>query len=128
MNHSTKTRILSKVRAVAALSAISIFSVMTPPSRVAEAQVVVEYPPAAYLATVEPFYYENHATYWYRNHWRYRDGRGWHMYDTEPPFLASRRFRSAPGRWYYGGGGWGRRGWRGGGWGGGGRWGYHGRR
>jgi hypothetical protein len=123
-----KTHILTRVRTVVAATAISILTVVALPPQVANAQVVVEFPPAAYLATVEPFYYENHATYWYRDHWRYRDGGGWHMYDREPPFLASRRALWAPGRWYYGRGGWRGGGWRGGGWGGGGRSGYHGRR
>ena len=117
-----KTRILTGVRTLVAVFAVSVLSVVSPPPRVAEAQVVVEFPPAAYLATVEPFYYENHATYWYRNHWRYRDGGGWHMYNTEPAFLATRRLHGAPGRWLYGRDGWGGGGGRGG-WGGWGGWG-----
>jgi hypothetical protein len=63
--------------------------------RPAQAQVVGEFPSAAYLATVAPIYYENHASYWWGDHWRWRDGGGWHTYGSEPGFLHDRRM-SAP--------------------------------
>jgi hypothetical protein len=50
-----------------------------------------DYPPAAFIATAEPVYYEGHASYWYGNHWVYRDGNRWGSYRREPPALAQRR-------------------------------------
>jgi hypothetical protein len=66
--------------------------------RSAEAQVyvnadVVYEPPAAYIATAAPEYYDGHPCYWYNNHWYYRDHGGWGYYRTEPGFLAGRRER-----------------------------------
>ena len=56
----------------------------------------------SFVATAEPVYYDNHAVYFYLYHWRYRDARGWHFYDTEPALLRDRRMHSPPARWFYG--------------------------
>jgi hypothetical protein len=53
-------------------------------------------PPAAFIATTEPVYYEGHAAYWYHDRWYYRDGARWSHYDREPPALAQRRAQAAP--------------------------------
>jgi hypothetical protein len=58
-------------------------------------------PPPEYIATTEPVYFEGHASYWYGNHWVWRDEHGaWAHYDHEPPFLAGPTSRSSdtPGR------------------------------
>jgi|HubBroStandDraft_2_1064218.scaffolds.fasta_scaffold179359_2 hypothetical protein len=72
-----------------------------------------DYPPADYIATVEPVYFEGHAAYWYGNRWYYRDGARWGHYDREPPGLVGYRGRfTARGRVNYGRGGGGFRGGR----------------
>jgi hypothetical protein len=50
-----------------------------------------DYPPADFVATAEPVYYDGHATYWYGNHWVYRDGNRWSSYRQEPRELAEHR-------------------------------------
>ncbi|HUJ63856.1 MAG TPA: hypothetical protein VLX92_35390 [Kofleriaceae bacterium] len=61
----------------------------------AEAQVGVEVvvaPPAAYIATVTPEYYEGRPVYFYNDHWYYRDRWGhWGYYRSEPMYLHGRR-------------------------------------
>ncbi len=52
--------------------------------------VVVE-PPAAYIATVEPEYYEGRPVYYYNNYWYYRDHGRWSYYRSEPMWLRERR-------------------------------------
>ncbi len=54
----------------------------------AAAEVVV-YPPSAYIASYEPFYYNGMAHYWYRDRWYYRDHGAWKWYEhgREPGFL-----------------------------------------
>jgi len=60
------------------------------------------YPPPAYVATVDPVFYEGHAVYWYGEHWAYREGSGrWNYYRSEPAFLASHRAMGAPPKRYY---------------------------
>ena len=60
---------------------------VTPP----EADVVVA-PPAAYIATTEPEYFEGRPVYFYNNYWYYRDGYGrWSYYRSEPAYLRGRR-------------------------------------
>lgn len=49
------------------------------------------YPPADYIATMQPVYFEGHASYWYNNRWYYRDGGHWGHYDREPAGLAAHR-------------------------------------
>jgi hypothetical protein len=68
----------------------------------ARAQVEVSlFPPAAFVATSSPTYYEGHAAYWYGNRWQYRDRGNWHSYREEPSYLRESRGR-APARQYYG--------------------------
>ena len=50
-----------------------------------------DYPPADFIATVQPVYFEGHAAYFYNNRWYYRDGNRWGHYDHEPPALATHR-------------------------------------
>jgi hypothetical protein len=59
----------------------------------AEAQYVAPPAPpsAAYIATVQPEYFEGRPVYLYNNNWYYRDEHGWNYYRTEPPFLRDRR-------------------------------------
>jgi hypothetical protein len=94
-NIATLSKGLVIVSAVSALAAV--FLVGSP----ADAQWIP--PPAEYIATTEPVYYEGHPAYLYNNHWYYRDEHGgWGHYDHEPAFLAERRAHFAPAR-----GGWG---------------------
>ncbi|MGA3122164.1 MAG: hypothetical protein ABSF69_15495 [Polyangiaceae bacterium] len=58
-------------------------------------------PPPAFVATVEPVYYEGHAAYWYGAHWYWRDPHGWHWYANEPAFLRDRRGHSPAPRHHY---------------------------
>jgi hypothetical protein len=48
-------------------------------------------PPPAYIATIQPEYFEGRPVYWYGNHWYFRDERGWHFYRNEPRALHERR-------------------------------------
>jgi hypothetical protein len=61
----------------------------------AEAQVAVSvgyYPPAAYIATATPEYYEGRPVYYYNNNWYYRDRYNhWGYYRSEPGYLRERR-------------------------------------
>jgi hypothetical protein len=60
----------------------------------AEAQVVAEVvvePPAAFIATAAPEYYEGRPVYYYNNYWYYRDHGRWGYYRTEPGWLRDRR-------------------------------------
>jgi hypothetical protein len=57
-----------------------------------------DYPPDAYIATTEPFYFDGRPVYWYHDHWYYRSGGGWRHYDREPPALQQRRLAGAPAR------------------------------
>jgi hypothetical protein len=59
------------------------------------------YPPDAYIATADPYYFDGHASYWYGNRWYYRDGGHWAHYDHEPPALYQRRIQAAPARRSY---------------------------
>jgi hypothetical protein len=79
------------VSALGALAAVGLVG------KTAEAQWVP--PPAEWVATSEPVYYEGHAAYWYNNHWYWHDEHGaWNHYDAEPAFLAERRAHAAPAR------------------------------
>ena len=53
-----------------------------------------DYPDDAYIASLEPEYYDGHATYWYHGGWRYRDGGRWSTYRTEPAGLRQARMRN----------------------------------
>lgn len=49
-------------------------------------------PPEAYIATVQPEYYEGRPVYYYNNYWYYRDrGNRWGYYRVEPGWLRQRR-------------------------------------
>jgi hypothetical protein len=49
-------------------------------------------PPDAYVATVQPEYYEGRPVYWYNGNWYFHDANGaWNYYRTEPAFLRDRR-------------------------------------
>jgi hypothetical protein len=69
----------------------------------ARAQIEVSlFPPAAFIATSSPVYYEGHAAYWYGNRWQYREGGNWHSYREEPSYLRESRGRREPVRQFYG--------------------------
>jgi hypothetical protein len=90
--------------AFATLSALGVAGAISFSSSRSEAQEVV--PPAEYIATAEPVYYEGHAAYWYGNRWYYRNGGGWGHYEGEPAFLRGVRGRPGWGaRYHYGSGG-----------------------
>lgn len=56
-----------------------------------DADVVVA-PPDAYIATVQPEYYDGVPVYYYNNYWYYRDRWGrWGYYRNEPEYLRGRR-------------------------------------
>ncbi|MGD0675808.1 MAG: hypothetical protein ABSC94_10345 [Polyangiaceae bacterium] len=48
-------------------------------------------PPPAYIATVQPEYYEGRPVYFYGGNWYYRDAHGWNYYRREPAYLHERR-------------------------------------
>jgi hypothetical protein len=78
----------------------------------AQAQIVVIAPPAAFLATATPVYFEGRAAYWYGGLWYYRDGGNWGYYHDEPAHLRDYRAHHEPVRQFYGrahGGGYRRR-------------------
>jgi len=79
----------------------------------AGAQVEVSIsPPAWFIATASPVYYDGHASYWYGNRWYYRDGGAWRNYHGEPGYLHDYRGHHEQGRQFYGrahGGGYRRR-------------------
>jgi len=65
----------------------------------ARAQIVVTIaPPAAYIATTQPEYFEGRPVYWYNNNWYYRDRGRWSYYRREPVYLHERRAHWAPER------------------------------
>ena len=67
----------------------------------AQAQVFIP-PPAEWLATTTPVYFEGRAAYWYGGRWFYRDGNAWGYYRDEPGFLRDYRVRRPePERRYY---------------------------
>jgi hypothetical protein len=62
-----------------------------------------DYPPADFVATTEPVYFEGRPAYFYHDHWFYRDGSRWGAYAREPPGLAQHRSQfGAPARRNYG--------------------------
>jgi hypothetical protein len=63
------------------------------------AQIVVTIsPPAAYIATSQPEYFEGRPVYYYNNNWYYRDHGRWSYYRREPVYLRDRRAHWAPAR------------------------------
>jgi hypothetical protein len=86
---------------LAALSCAALVTAFGLTSRVASAQV--DYPPAEFIATTEPVYYQGHAAYWYGGRWYYHDAHGgWGHYDREPQELANRRSHAPPATHFYG--------------------------
>jgi hypothetical protein len=69
----------------------------------AQAQVEIRIsPPAWFIATNRPVYFEGRPSYWYGNQWHYREGRTWRTYRTEPKFLRDHRGPQRPDRRHYG--------------------------
>jgi hypothetical protein len=69
----------------------------------AQAQVEVRvYPPAWYVATTRPVYFEGRPAYWWGDRWYYREGRQWRHYREEPSYLRERRGGHERDRHYYG--------------------------
>jgi hypothetical protein len=93
---------MSRSLALVAASVLGLVPALTTVSSTASAQVVVDFPSADFVASIQPIYYENHAAYWWHNHWLWRDGGGWHSYDKEPEFLMQHRLHDPAGRWFYG--------------------------
>jgi hypothetical protein len=94
MNRMIPCKPLSVVLSAGAIAATLAYGPM------ANAQVVV-YPPAEYVASYEPIYYNGFAHYLYHDHWYYRDhGGAWRGYEHEPGALHDRR-----GEWARHGGG-----------------------
>ncbi|HEY3818202.1 MAG TPA: hypothetical protein VGL81_13575 [Polyangiaceae bacterium] len=101
MNKTISSKGLSKglliLTALGALAAVSLVG--------SSAAAQWAPPPAEYIATTEPVYYEGHAAYWYSGHWFWHDEHGvWNHYDHEPAVLADHRAHAAPVRrsWAHG--------------------------
>jgi hypothetical protein len=62
----------------------------------------VIFPPAAFIATARPVYFEGHPAYWYGGYWHYRDGREWRTYREEPRYLREYRDHHEFERRHYG--------------------------
>ena len=80
---------LTKLLPLAVLAGLSVGA-----AHEAAAQVVVDVgyaPPAAYIATATPEYYEGRPVYYYNNSWYYRDHGRWSYYRHEPQYLYGRR-------------------------------------
>ena len=67
----------------------------------AQVQIVIS-PPAWFIATSWPVYFEGHATYWYGDRWYYRDGGAWRYYREEPAHLRDYRGQHDRGHQNYG--------------------------
>ncbi len=52
-----------------------------------------DYPPEAFVATLEPEYYDGRSVYWWHGGWRYRDHGQWATYWAEPAALRQARAR-----------------------------------
>jgi hypothetical protein len=92
----------SRTLALAAAAVVGVLPAALTVSSTASAQVVVDFPPAEFVASIQPIYFENHAAYWWHNHWLWRDGAGWHTWEHEPAFLMQHRLHDPAGRWFYG--------------------------
>lgn len=81
------------------LTLVTALSLALGSSTEARAQVVVTIaPPAAYIATSQPEYFEGRPVYYYNNNWYYRDHGRWSYYRREPVYLRDRRAHWAPAR------------------------------
>jgi hypothetical protein len=49
-----------------------------------DAKAQYDGPPAAYIASYAPVYYNGYAHYYYGNRWYYRDHGAWRSYDHHP--------------------------------------------
>jgi hypothetical protein len=67
----------------------------------AHAQPLPPEPPAVYITTASPSYYEGHAVYYYNSRWGWRDPHGWHWYEHEPAVLHEHRVHAPPARYHY---------------------------
>jgi hypothetical protein len=68
-----------------------------------QAQVEIQIsPPAWFIATNRPTYYQGRPAYWYGNRWHYREGRAWRTYREEPAYLRDQRGRNRNSRYDYG--------------------------
>ncbi len=47
--------------------------------------------PPDFVVTAQPYYFEGRPTYWYHDHWHYRDGNQWRYYRSEPAPLSALR-------------------------------------
>jgi hypothetical protein len=87
-------KLLSAVLFVAGLAAAPV------PAR-ADISIHIGFPPAWFIATTAPVYYDGHAAYWYQNRWYYQDGRNWRAYDSEPRYLRDYREHHQQSRYHY---------------------------
>src|ERR1700722_14191777 len=93
------------------LCAVALSVTLWAGSARAQVEVVVE-PPADFIATSTPVYFEGRPAYWYGNRWYYRDGARWGYYHDEPGYLHDWRGHHEFAPHYYGrghGGGYRRR-------------------
>jgi hypothetical protein len=51
------------------------------------------YPPAGYIATATPVYYQGYPSYYYGGRWYWREGSAWRIYRDEPVYLRDYRTR-----------------------------------
>jgi|HubBroStandDraft_6_1064221.scaffolds.fasta_scaffold62855_2 hypothetical protein len=79
---------MKTLMSLAILAAVSFGTAHEASAQVVEVEVA---PPAAYIASVTPEYYENRPVYFYNNSWYYRDHGRWLYYRHEPGYLAGRR-------------------------------------
>ena len=68
----------------------------------AQAQVeIIVGPPAAFVATAEPVYFEGRPAYWWGGRWYWRERGAWRYYHEEPVYLREWRGRRVPGHVFY---------------------------
>jgi hypothetical protein len=61
------------------------------PGQAAAQDIAPPPPPDAYIATVQPEYYNGRPAYLYNGNWYFRDAHGWNYFHTEPAYLRDRR-------------------------------------
>ncbi|MBI5070147.1 MAG: hypothetical protein HZB56_18080 [Deltaproteobacteria bacterium] len=93
------TRTLLKTLKLALCTATVGLGLAAAPPAMAQVEVSIT-PPAWYVATNRPVYYEGRANYWYGNRWHYREGRNWRSYRDEPRSLRDRRWGRDHQRYY----------------------------
>jgi hypothetical protein len=67
----------------------------------AQIQVTIS-PPAWFISTAAPVYYDGHVLYWYGDRWYFRHGNSWRYYTEEPVHLREYRRQHRPVRYFYG--------------------------